>query len=283
MSFEETRFNDNKIIYNTVGGPAYKTSMVQTNSGKEQRNATWSQPLSIFEFNDRLITETEAKYIRDFFHAMQGMLIGFRFKDWLDYRDDGHGVVVCDGSPTGQLYKSYTVGSRTMLKKITKPVAGTIVVKLSGTVYASAVDTTTGNAPLTATTLTVTGVAAGSATTKLTLGAHSLVAGHSVAVALNGGTWTSLNSPSRVIASVDATGIFFAVDSTGFGTFTSGTVASGLAAGAALTWTGEYDLPVRFDADDLQMEFRGATTSAYGVVDETYFNVKALKLVELKQ
>jgi uncharacterized protein (TIGR02217 family) len=279
-SFEEVRFNDNKIINYTTGGPAYKTSMVQTNGGKEQRNAVWSQPLAVFEFTDRLISETETHYIRDFFHAMQGMLIGFRFKDWSDYKDDGLGVIVGDGIGGGQLYKQYAMGSRSQKKKISKPVSGTVQVYINGTLTSCAIDYTTGVVSMPVTNKTVTAaVANGTTYATVTIASHGFSIGDKVSLGLAGGTWATANG-YRTVTGVSTNTFTFAINASTFGTFTSGVASYYTQHGA--TWTGEFDLPVRFDADDVQFEFRGGVVTTYGVIDEGVFNIKALKLVELK-
>jgi uncharacterized protein (TIGR02217 family) len=63
---------------------------------------------------------------------------------------------------------------------------------------------------------------------------------------------------------------------------TSGIVTPTLTTGT-LTWTGQFDLPVRFDADQLRAEFIGASGrgGASGVVD-AYFHLYSLPIMEIR-
>jgi len=49
-----------------------------------------------------------------------------------------------------------------------------------------------------------------------------------------------------------------------------------------ISWTGEFDVPVRFNVDDLTYRFDSAATSSPGVVSTAYFYVSALPLVEIR-
>ncbi|MCI0355277.1 MAG: DUF2460 domain-containing protein, partial [Acidobacteria bacterium] len=52
------------------------------------------------------------------------------------------------------------------------------------------------------------------------------------------------------------------VDTTSYGAYTSGGTAAKYAQPAdALTWSGEFDVPVRFDADQLRIRFEALRTS----------------------
>lgn len=64
-----------------------------------------------------------------FFRNCYGKAIGFRFKDWSDYRVDNQQIAVADGSTqTFQLTKVYKVNGGEVVRKITKPVPGTVQV-----------------------------------------------------------------------------------------------------------------------------------------------------------
>ena len=104
--------------------------------------------------------------VLDFFHAMRGRLHGFRFKDWSDWKSNGmdRGVNVTntdqsigtgDGATTDfQLSLTYTAGSQSYVRNITKPVAGSVVVAVDGVsqTYTTnwTIDTTTGIVTFTA-------------------------------------------------------------------------------------------------------------------------------------
>jgi uncharacterized protein (TIGR02217 family) len=78
-------------------------------------------------------------------HACDGMTYAFRFKDWNDYRATAQSLGVAPSGTTAvQLVKTYTFGSRTHTRTITKPVSATVVVYQAGVAKAGTVDATTG-------------------------------------------------------------------------------------------------------------------------------------------
>jgi uncharacterized protein (TIGR02217 family) len=122
-------------------------------------------------------TDTELDQLHAWFLVAAGMANGFRWRDAKDYSassSNGTGIVNTtskgNGTATGQLYKQYTLGGNSYVRKISKPVAGTVVIKKNGVALTFGVsagqcqlDTTTGvvtfygTAPTTADTLTWTG------------------------------------------------------------------------------------------------------------------------------
>lgn len=129
MSFEEVRFPTD-IRYTSTGGPTYNTEVVVLQSGHEQRNGNWSNPRHVYNIN-RLDNAGDIQVLLDFFHAMQGRLHGFRFKDWADFTsNDQQGAItntdqVVDGVVDGvnrvfQIAKNYTKGNQTLARHITK-------------------------------------------------------------------------------------------------------------------------------------------------------------------
>ena len=136
MSFEETRFPEN-ISYSSSGGPGYRTEVVVLESGREQRVGKWTNGRHMYNIN-AIKTDADFDAVIDFFHAMRGRLIGFRFKDWGDWKSNGidptsavtptdQVIGTGDGSTAVfQLVKNYTVGGQTYARPITKPVNGTL-------------------------------------------------------------------------------------------------------------------------------------------------------------
>ncbi|MCE3608078.1 DUF2460 domain-containing protein [Massilia sp. P8910] len=287
MAFTEMRFNGERIIYNTKGGQSFQTKITQTNGGKEQRNAVWQQPRGTWEFTDRNITEDEKDYILDFFMAMNGMEGGFRFKDWNDFEANGRGVVNQGGAGNGtgqaQLYKLYTAGSKALAKKIVKPIEETLQLFIDGVPLAAVVDATSGAVTIEDITLpVVSAVAVGTSSYTLEVVGHGFHAGDVVGLSLAGGTWSNLNG-QRVIASVDADHINILGNASALGSLTGGTVAWYPQARNVLTWEGEFDLPARFDADDISFEFIGADIISNGVLGDKYYSVSGNRIVETKE
>lgn len=142
MSFiESPRFPDD-ISYGSRGGPGYETTVIETDSGAESRNQRWSYPRHEYDVAYGTNTLARLEALLKFFHVVAGRAVGFRYKDWLDYKScDISGTPAatdCNlGVGTGaqaayQLRKGYIQGSYTRFRKILKPVAGTVLVAVDG-------------------------------------------------------------------------------------------------------------------------------------------------------
>ncbi|MDD5247523.1 MAG: DUF2460 domain-containing protein [Rhodocyclaceae bacterium] len=140
MFYESPRFPE-AISYGAEGGPGYSTDVVTLNSGYEQRNANWSVPRASYNVSHGVKTQADMATLIAFFRLMQGRAHGFRYKDWVDFTDNGFGVFRALSATTFQMAKSYVSGASSVLRDIRKPVVGSIVI----TGGAGAVlDTTTG-------------------------------------------------------------------------------------------------------------------------------------------
>jgi uncharacterized protein (TIGR02217 family) len=127
--------------FGCVGGPAFKTDIVETVGGEEQRNCNWWLPLGRWQLGERMLLDSdiegikEVEYLRLFHTARKGSTQGFRFKDWADYRVVGQVLGTSDGITTQwQLKKTYLAGLESFHRPITKPVQGTVVIYLNGNV-----------------------------------------------------------------------------------------------------------------------------------------------------
>lgn len=74
-----------------VGGPRFKTRVLELESGFEQRNIDWSQTrgewdlsYGLMSLEDNLLG-TFIHLVRDFFFARNGRAHSFNFKDWSDF------------------------------------------------------------------------------------------------------------------------------------------------------------------------------------------------------
>lgn len=152
MSFAEVRLESDFIVYGTVGGPAFSTSIVVVNSGFEFRNKNWANARGRWEFGSRKMPSKEIHNTLGFFRARGGRFQGFRFKDYADYTATSdpltewgvttQGCFIYLGTTTAQLTKSYVSGSDTDFRKIAKPVQGTIAVFNNGSRLTETVDYT---------------------------------------------------------------------------------------------------------------------------------------------
>ncbi len=157
MAFHEVRFPAN-LSFGSVGGPERRTEIVQLSNGFEERNTPWAQSRRRYDAGVSMRSLDDLAALIAFFEARQGQLVGFRWKDWSDYKSClpssepgpqdqllglGDGVTVAF-----PLVKTYASGEGTFVRRIAKPVAGTVRVALSGDAQAEgvhfSVDTTAG-------------------------------------------------------------------------------------------------------------------------------------------
>jgi uncharacterized protein (TIGR02217 family) len=143
MSFIETpRFPDN-LSYGSQGGPGFQTGIAVLQSGHEQRRGVWATPRHQYNASFAVKTTADVEAVRDFFQAMRGRLHGFRFKDWNDFTSAADGtsahtkddqtIGVGDAAETAfPLVKNYATGTETLVRTISKPVSGGILVALDG-------------------------------------------------------------------------------------------------------------------------------------------------------
>lgn len=156
MSFHEVQFPPT-ISYGSRGGPGHNTSIVELDSGAEERIARWTDPRCVYDVGYGVKSYADLGEVLKFVRARQGATHGFRFKDWSDYTSASDGVSaasnldvtigVGDGvTATFQLVKTYTSGGTTRTRRIEKPVSGTTVIAVAGTGTAVGwtVNTTTG-------------------------------------------------------------------------------------------------------------------------------------------
>lgn len=136
-------FPDN-IVAEATAGPLFSTDVVELNSGREQRNANWSQARWRGEIRiSAKEMESKGRRLLAFYRAVGGgMANTFRIRDWSDYTaQDSEGIFAVIDSTHFQLYKRYAFGSAFHERKITRP-RGTPTV--SGTITGASWDLDTG-------------------------------------------------------------------------------------------------------------------------------------------
>ncbi|WP_138379148.1 DUF2460 domain-containing protein [Luteithermobacter gelatinilyticus] len=139
--FHEVQFPTD-IGYGASGGPVFSTQVVEMASGHEQRIQEWAEPRLVFEVGTALRSEDDLAELLAFFRARAGRAYGFRFKDWSDYKSCPPGtdvraqdqvIGVGDGLETDfYLIKTYQSGAENQVRRIHKPVVGTVRVALDG-------------------------------------------------------------------------------------------------------------------------------------------------------
>lgn len=153
--FDEVQFPP-AISKGSKGGPTRSTQVVVMGSGYEARNARWLNSRRAYDAVYGMHSMNDLDSVLQFWEARNGQLIGFRWKDWADYKScpPDNAVAPTDqlviqsaavGSQSLQLLKAYTSGGRTYTRLIKKPVAGTVRVAFNSVeTHSFTVDTTTG-------------------------------------------------------------------------------------------------------------------------------------------
>lgn len=141
MAFHEVRFPAN-LSFGSVGGPERRTEIVTLTNGFEERNTPWADARRRYDAGVSLRSLDDIEELIAFFEARQGQLHAFRWKDWADYKSCRSSAVVGfadqliglgDGATvTFALTKTYSSGPSSQLRRITKPVHGTVRVGLQG-------------------------------------------------------------------------------------------------------------------------------------------------------
>ena len=156
MAFHEVRFPDD-ISRGARGGPERRTQVVELASGDEERNASWADSRRRYDAAYGIRRADDLAAVIAFFESRNGRLHGFRWKDWGDFKSGLPSAPVTpidqalgtgDGDiATFQLVKLYESGAQAWVRKIVKPVAGSVRVALDGSEPAPSswsVNTTTG-------------------------------------------------------------------------------------------------------------------------------------------
>lgn len=256
-----------------VGGPQFRTEIVETRSGNEQRFVLASVPRRQWQI-EYVRTTTQFQALYSLFLAVAGAGIGFRARDPFDYQATVSGGLASGrlgstaagtGEPTYQLKVRYASDSLTRDETITKPVSGTsIVYRAASPVTAGAspgniaLSTTTGIVTFVADdTESITGHTPGATHAFTTAADMSMLAiGEKVYITgVTGTAATTLNGIAHTISNKSGAGPYtwtISTVTTGL-TASSGTAAAYPQAGETLTWAGEFDRPVRFASDKLMM------------------------------
>ena len=256
---ESPRFPDN-IAFGATVGPTYLTVVTPVYSGRDGRIVAWQQARIRFDVGMRAKNAADTATLDAFFRAVKGRAYGFRIKDWTDYIcTTAQGVL----TPTGtagqyQLGKVYQQGALSETRLIQKPVAGSVAVYKNASPLAGVtLDTTTGIATLTATASSGLASATPGNPTTVTLG--SALAGLSVGGLLTltalSGTASALNNGAYTVTAISGSTYTISVNSTGL-TFGPGTGLGSVypQPSDVLSWSGQFDVPVRFDVDEMKKQ-----------------------------
>lgn len=125
--------------------PGHSTRLKTLANGNEKRNANWTGSKRRYTSAYAGFNRVERTELLNTIEATDGMVYAFRFKDWNDFavEDQALGLAPAGSTPI-QLTKTYTFGSRTKTRAITKPVAATVAVYQDGVAKAGTVSDLTG-------------------------------------------------------------------------------------------------------------------------------------------
>jgi uncharacterized protein (TIGR02217 family) len=141
MSFHDVRFPVN-LSLGSVGGPERRTEIVTLSNGFEERNTPWAHSRRRYDAGAGMRSLDDIAVLVAFFEARRGMLHGFRWKDWADYKScvpSGTPVFLGPAHWHGRWRDDHVFadqalrgGKRPYLRPISKPVAGTALAGVAG-------------------------------------------------------------------------------------------------------------------------------------------------------
>lgn len=240
----------------------YEVEITQTANGSEYRRLVHPFPMRIYTVFYTQVTADLWDQILSLYHRAYGMFAGFRVKALDDYTTNNR-----TGVPTAvdqvlalvsagiyQLQVAYG-GSGTPIsigkpiRTIFKPVAGTVKIAIGAAEQSTrfSISTTTGQITFTNLTKAITGISK-AASAVIMLGAHTYNVNDSVYISDVSGM-IQINGLRAFITAKDATTITLAINSTGFGTYTSGGNVNTTPQASEIVYGGcEYDIPARFNS-----------------------------------
>lgn len=283
MSFTETRL-PTSISQGSSFGPAWRTKINMVNSGFEERLIKWTSQRCEGTVLIENGSVEEFEELLDWFYAMQGSGYGFRFKDFGDFKScsisatpafDDQTIGSGDGTTASfQLVKRYSKGF-TYVRDIKKPVADTIKPGIGGVEATSnfSTNTTTGIVTFENITKTITNAVSSGSLTTITATNHTLLTGDTVHLSDFTGDWSALNNQRFVISAINTNTFTVAFNSSGFTAYSAngGTLKTLPQSGETVTAGFEFDVPVRFDTDRMDVAY----------IDYLSFSFQ-LPIVELK-
>nr|WP_315382657.1 DUF2460 domain-containing protein [uncultured Sphingomonas sp.] len=109
--------------------PELSTAIVTSAGGAERRNAAWAQARTRYDVGPGVRSEADIAALLGFYRARMGPARGFRLRDPFDYEAKDQPLGTGDGQTARfQLIKTYG----DTVRRITRPVAGTVALKLNG-------------------------------------------------------------------------------------------------------------------------------------------------------
>lgn len=148
--------------YGWQGGDGFKTTIVEMNNGRENRNAEWAQAKHQYQVPFNNILKSDYIVIKSAHMLCRGQLNAFRFRDELDYEASNEIFGEGDGVTTEfQLLKQSLQDGVSYQRLVFAPDVGTVI-RVNGSINGATVDYERGTvtfspAPADGTALTWTG------------------------------------------------------------------------------------------------------------------------------
>lgn len=249
-AFLDIRFPDN-IAVGSEFGPRWNTDVIRTGGGFEYRTQSWSHPLYAGDVAFGIRAPEDIDQLIQFFHMARGRVYGFRFKDWSDYRVESEDITT-NGGPQYELAKRYGDGTNDYIRPITKPVPGTVTMTRSGSQFSAfSVDYSEGRITLDPDSVSSIANIAQDGAGTVTSEAHGFSTGDWIYIDGVGGM-DGVNGQPYPITVLGVDTFTLGVSTSGMDAYTGGGTASYyVQPGEVLTWSGEFDVPCRFDADSI--------------------------------
>lgn len=115
------------------GGPRFKTNITTLSDGAETRNSEWARTRGRWDIGYGMQNKNDFSEVVTFFYAREGRNRGFLFKDWTDFQATDTSIGTGDGTTrVFQLRKVYSDSGNTWYRRITRPVSGTLSIKVNG-------------------------------------------------------------------------------------------------------------------------------------------------------
>jgi uncharacterized protein (TIGR02217 family) len=149
MSFHEVRLPA-RLAFGSTGGVERRTEITTLASGFERRSTPWAMGRRRYLIGANLRSLDDMAELTAFFEARRGRLFGFRFRDFADFKSCGPGVTpaatdqeIGEGDGTRAVFPLVKAYGE-VVRPITKPVEGSVLVAVDGQTVAAEVDGTTG-------------------------------------------------------------------------------------------------------------------------------------------
>jgi uncharacterized protein (TIGR02217 family) len=132
IAFSENRLSP-QISLGATGGPEFSTAVTTTANGSEQRNINWFYAKARYNIATGIKESWHLEEVVEFFRVHKGRAIGFRMKDWNDYKATFEEIGKGDTeSKKFQLIKTYKKGPCQDVRIIKKPVEGSVQIFVNG-------------------------------------------------------------------------------------------------------------------------------------------------------